>query len=80
MALEGTIYQLPNFVSAQSLMGLRRAMLKNNARKGYQFSYRDIQFVSGKWYAFYDEYLDAQRDDLFKELHQVKVTSKEDTE
>ena len=32
-------------------------MLQNNAKKGFTFKYSDIQFVKGKWYAWYDEYI-----------------------
>lgn len=50
---------IPNYITAGSLMGLRRAMLLNNAKRGAQFQYFDIQqaTVKGKsvWVAwFYD--------------------------
>ena len=44
---------IPNYVSARSPQGLRRVMLMNNARTGYFHHYFDIQFVAGKWYAWY---------------------------
>ena len=48
---------LKNYITAKSPMGLRRLMLQNNAKKGFTFKYSDIQFVKGKWYAWYDEYI-----------------------
>lgn len=45
---------IPNFLSARSPMALRRLMLLNNKRLGQWLKY-DIQFVSGRWYAWYYE-------------------------
>lgn len=48
---------IPNFITAQSPMGLRRMMLLNNAKNNTQFKYFDIAqaTVSGKvvWVAWY---------------------------
>lgn len=44
---------IPNYLKARSLVGLRRLMLRNNARHGCYFPYFDIQFVQGYWYAFF---------------------------
>jgi hypothetical protein len=43
---------IPNFIVASSPLGLRRLMLLNNSKHGMWFKY-DIQFVNGKWYAWY---------------------------
>ena len=51
---------LRNFVTAKTPRGLRLAMLRNNSKKGFNFKYRDIQFVKGKWYAWYEEYLTSR--------------------
>jgi hypothetical protein len=47
--------EIPNFVSASSPEGLRRAMLLNNVKRGSFFPYFDIQFVNGKWIAWFFE-------------------------
>ena len=48
---------IPNFITAQSPMGLRRMMLLNNAKNNTQFKYFDITqaTVNGKvvWIAWY---------------------------
>ena len=48
---------LKNYITAKSPNGLRRLMMQNNARKGYSFIYEDVQFVKGRWYAWYNEEL-----------------------
>lgn len=49
---------IPDFITAQSPMGLRRLMYSTNAKAGTQFKYFDIQQIkddSGKtkWIAWY---------------------------
>lgn len=44
---------IPQFVSAGSPQGLRRAMLLANARAGAFHKFFGVQFVNGKWYAWY---------------------------
>lgn len=47
---------IPNFIKAKTVLGLRRNMLINNSKEGITFNYFDIQFVNGEWYAwFYTE-------------------------
>lgn len=46
---------IPNYISASTLNGLRRLMFRNNVKAGKQFNYYDIQRVDNKWYAFYLE-------------------------
>lgn len=41
------------FVRARSPLGLRRAMLLQNAKAGAFHKYFDIQFVNGDWYAWF---------------------------
>lgn len=54
--LEARLDNIPNYLTARSPQGLRRAMLVNNLRKQTQLVYSNIQFVDGKWYAwFYEE-------------------------
>lgn len=51
---------IPNYIAASSPMGLRRLMLLNNARKAMFFHYFNIQFVNGKWYAWYFDEITSQ--------------------
>ena len=44
---------IPSFLTARSPEGLRRLMLRNNAKHAMFFKYFDIQFVNGRWYAWY---------------------------
>lgn len=44
---------IPQFVTARSPLGLRRAMLMANSKAGAFHKFFDIQFVSGRWYAWY---------------------------
>lgn len=50
-AVDGKL--IPAFVTARSPLGLRRAMLINNAKAGAFHRYFDIQFVQGQWYAWF---------------------------
>lgn len=50
---------IPNFLTASTLQELRRLMFLNNIKKGMFYKYFDIQFVKGKWYAFYFEKIDT---------------------
>lgn len=53
MTEAGSSLRIPNFLTAQSAIGLRRLMLLNNIRNGKQYNYFDIQFVNGKWFVWY---------------------------
>lgn len=44
----------PFFISAESPEKLRFMMLANNRRHARRFHYFDIQFASGKWYAWFE--------------------------
>jgi hypothetical protein len=55
-----------DYLKAKSLLGLRRLMVRNNARFGVTFNYFDIQFVKGHWHAFYYARVQDQ-DPLFTE-------------
>jgi hypothetical protein len=61
---------IPNFISAESPQGLRRAMLKNNLQRGLWHQYFDIKQVelNGKtvWVAWYLE-KDADEKEIFKD-------------
>jgi len=50
---------IPNYLTAATLQELRRLMFLNNIKSGMFYKYFDIQFVKGKWYAFYFEKLDT---------------------
>lgn len=45
---------IPNYLVASTPRGLRRLMLLNNRRLGAWHDYK-IQFVDGKWYAWFHE-------------------------
>lgn len=45
---------IPNFVTARTPQGLRRAMSRNNMKFKAFIVYRDIQFVNDKWIAWFD--------------------------
>lgn len=45
---------IPNYLTAASPKALRRLMLLNNKRLGAWHNYQ-IQFVNGKWFAWYHE-------------------------
>ena len=53
---ETSLVQIPNFVSAVTPMGLRRAMLMNNAKYRLVFNYYSVSYANGRWFAwFYQE-------------------------
>lgn len=43
----------PDYIAEDSPEGLRLAMFNNNVEHGVQFNYSNIQFVDGKWYAWF---------------------------
>ena len=45
--------QIPNYIASGSPLGLRRLMIKTNAKHGLTIRYLDIQFVNNKWFAWY---------------------------
>jgi len=49
----GNILHSPLFLTASSAENLHKEMLKNNAKWNSEFVYFDLQFVKGKWYAWY---------------------------
>ena len=53
--------RIPNFISASSPRGLRRLMLRTNAKARTQFSYFDISYnpTTKKWVAWYLELLET---------------------
>jgi hypothetical protein len=61
MAFVGNSFRIPNYITARSLLGLRRLMLQNNLRNGKEYSYFDIQFVGGAWVAWYLEIEDQDK-------------------
>lgn len=66
--------ELRNYIKAKSPMGLRRLMLRENAKHGLTIQYDNIQFVKGSWYAWY--YLEVKNDDpLLRERDEQAVKS-----
>jgi len=65
MSIEGSLTNIPNFLSAGSPMGLQRLMRMNNLKKSIIFKY-DIVWVDSekKWYAWY--YYDVDKEILAK--------------
>ena len=64
--MAGSIYQIMDFITAKTPEGLRQLMFENNAKYMTEFQYRDIQFVKGKWFAWYQR--DIKRDLRNKEV------------
>lgn len=54
------ITRIPNYLSARSPQALRRLMLAMNMKMGGEVKYFDIQFVQGKWFAWF--FLDIEDD------------------
>lgn len=65
MALHAQGADIPNFIQASTPQGLRLAMLRNNAKHGMFFHYFDIQFVNGKWIAWFFQRIE-NADELLK--------------
>lgn len=61
---------IPNFITAASPRALRRLMLLNNRRLGAWHKY-DIQFVNGKWFAWFHE--DITRADVNSLIEDPRV-------
>jgi hypothetical protein len=53
--------QIPAYVAAATPMGLRRAMLLQNAKDRLVHNYYSILYVGGRWYAWY--YAEINNDD-----------------
>ena len=50
----GNQFRSPTFIVAKTAQALARAMLQNNLKHGYEYSYFDIQQAKdGKWYAWF---------------------------
>jgi len=61
MSFDARLDRIPNFVTALTPEGLRRAMFRNNAKHSIQFVYHNIQFVNGKWFAWFYEIATAEK-------------------
>ena len=61
MSIDARLDKIPNFVTAQTPMGLRRQMFLNNMSKNVQYVYHAIQYVNGKWFAWYYEEMKASQ-------------------
>lgn len=71
----GNSLRIPHFLSASSPKGLERAMLKNNIKHGVEFHYFSINFVSGKWIAWFTMPADKDGGVLNEDIKKVKVGS-----
>lgn len=65
MSGQSLLTHIPNALTAKTLNGLRRSMFLNNIKYRAYHRYFDIQFVNGKWYAFYIRE-DDRIEDAFK--------------
>lgn len=63
---------IPNFLRARSPQGLRRAMIRNNAKLGMFIKYFDIQFVNGEWFAWYFVEIDPNEEMLKVQTEEVE--------
>lgn len=71
MSFKATSADIPNFVTARTPAGLRRSMIRNNARVGMFIKYFDIQFVNGSWFAWYFIEVDAAEELLKMQTKEV---------
>jgi len=51
----GNIFNIPHFLKEKTPLKLQQAMLALNSLKGKEYTYNNIQYVNGYWYAFYYE-------------------------
>jgi hypothetical protein len=52
----GNVLRIPHFLSAKSPRRLQQLMLEQNTKDGMEYTYQDIIFSDGKWWAwFYKE-------------------------
>ncbi len=72
--MDGSSFNIPQFVRASSPRGLVRVMLSNNLRLGAQFSYQILRDGNG-WIAWYTHKLD-RTEQLSKTLEEVNGISK----
>ena len=49
----GNSLNFPSFIKAKTADALSGAMMKNNLVHRKEFTYYDIQFVKGEWYAWF---------------------------
>jgi len=68
--LHSKLTRIPSFISARSPLALRRLMLANNVKLGGEVKYFDIQFVEGKWWAWF--YIDIENDKTFYSIADQK--------
>jgi hypothetical protein len=53
--MKKTVGTIPKYIMASNPKGLRRQMLRQQVRLGYGVHFFDIQFVNGKWYAWFED-------------------------
>jgi hypothetical protein len=74
MAYPGNNLQVPMYLKASSPQGLHRLMLMNNIKAGAKYTYSDIQYVNGYWYAWY--YKPLEINEAGKEIAQIDKKEK----
>jgi hypothetical protein len=52
--IEANQYYSPTFIKAKTPEELEKKMLQKNIKDGRLYHYKDISFVKGFWYAWYD--------------------------
>jgi hypothetical protein len=59
--VDGNSFRIPQYLSAGSASALSSAMLKNNLKYAVEFTYFDIQFAQGKWWAWFYAEIDKNQ-------------------
>jgi hypothetical protein len=59
--VDGNSFRIPQYLSAGSPSGLSRLMLQNNLKYAVEFTYFDIQFAQGKWWAWFYAEIDKSK-------------------
>lgn len=70
----GNNLRIPHYLEAGSPRRLRQLMFENNILSGKEYTYTDIIFAKGKWYAWYYEQVDHA--EAVKQELDIKVNKK----
>jgi hypothetical protein len=63
LSIEARLDRIPDFVSARTPLALRREMLRMNVKYATQLTWHYIQFVDGKWFAWFYRLTNGQVSD-----------------
>jgi len=69
--------RIPKYISASSLSGLQRIMLKTQIKLGYGVHWFDIQNVNKKWYAWYYDNDDVNMHNVREKLDSDSIGDNE---